>query len=203
MLSPAIGIINDKDITNNEGRKIEAVTSQNGLHQEINEPTHILSNSSWCIDLISNSQPNLLKECSVHPSLHPNCHHQIIFARFNLDIVYPSPYEREIWHYHQKVNIDLIKRATNSFDWKKAFSNIGVDKMVSIFNQTIINILCYFNTHEMVVFDDRDPPWMSKEIKKFIFIKRHIFNCFCRNNNNKQLLARLKDAPIKFSHLKM
>ena len=33
-------------ITSNEGRKIEVVTSQNGLHQEINKPTHILNNSS-------------------------------------------------------------------------------------------------------------------------------------------------------------
>ena len=31
----------NKDIASDEGRKIEAVTSQNGLHQEINEPTHI------------------------------------------------------------------------------------------------------------------------------------------------------------------
>ena len=29
-----------KDITSDEGRKIETVTSQNGLHQEINEPTY-------------------------------------------------------------------------------------------------------------------------------------------------------------------
>ena len=42
----------NKDITSNEGRRIEAVTSQNGLHQEINEPTHILNNSSSRIDLI-------------------------------------------------------------------------------------------------------------------------------------------------------
>ena len=63
----------NKDITSNEGRKIEAVTSQNGLHQEINEPTHILNNTSSCIDLIFNSQPNLLIESGVHPSLHPNC----------------------------------------------------------------------------------------------------------------------------------
>ena len=130
----------NKDITSDEGRKIEAVTSQYGLRQEINEPTHILNNSTSCIDLIFNSQPNLLIESGVHPSLHPNCHHQIVFAKFNLDIVYPPPYEREIWHY-QKANIDLIKRAINSFDWEKAFSNIDVDKMVSIFNQTIINII--------------------------------------------------------------
>ena len=42
----------NKDITSDEGRKIDALTSQNGLHQEINEPTHTLNNSSSCIDLI-------------------------------------------------------------------------------------------------------------------------------------------------------
>ena len=76
----------NKDITSDEGRKIEAVTSQNGLHQEINEPAHVLNNSSLCIHLIFNSQPNLLIESGVHPSLHPICHHQIIFAKFNLSI---------------------------------------------------------------------------------------------------------------------
>ena len=84
----------NKDITSDEGKKTEVVTSQNGLHQEINEPPHILNNSSSCIDLIFNSQPNVLIESGIHPSLHPNCHHQIIFAKSNLDIVYPPPYER-------------------------------------------------------------------------------------------------------------
>ena len=69
MLSPAVGIIKISLV-------MKAVTSQNGLHQEINKPTHILNNSSSCIDLIFNSQPNLLMESGVHPSLHPNCHHK-------------------------------------------------------------------------------------------------------------------------------
>ena len=190
----------NKDITSNKGRKIEVVTSQNGLHQKINDLTHILNNSLSRIDLIFNSQPNLLKESGVHPFLHPNGHHQLIFAKFNLDIVYLPLYEREIWHY-QKANIDLIKRAINSFDWEKAFSNIDVDKMVSIFNQTIINILCNFIPHETVLFDDRDPTWMNKEIKKLIHEKKHIFNCSRRNNNDKQLLDRLKELQTQLNFL--
>ena len=63
----------------------------------------------------------------------------------------------------------------------------------------IINILCNFIPHEMVLFDDRDLPWMKKEIKKLIHKKKNIFNCFHRSNNDKQLLDRLKD-PIKFPH---
>ena len=49
----------NKDITSNEGRKIEAVTSQNVLYQEINEPTHISNNLSSCIDLNITFQLNL------------------------------------------------------------------------------------------------------------------------------------------------
>ena len=72
------------------------------------------------IDLIFTSQPNIVVESGVHPSLHPNCHHQIIFAKFNLKIYYPPPYLREVWHY-KEANADLIKRAISNFNWEKLF----------------------------------------------------------------------------------
>ena len=50
----------NKDKTSFEGNTIENLTSQFGLHQIINEPTHILPNSSSCIDLIFTSQPNMV-----------------------------------------------------------------------------------------------------------------------------------------------
>ena len=40
------------DITTTEGKAIENISSHSGLHQVINEPTHILESSSSCIDLI-------------------------------------------------------------------------------------------------------------------------------------------------------
>ena len=49
-------------------------------------------------------------ESDVHSSLHENCHHQIIYAKFNLKIYYQPPYEREIWHY-QKASIENIRKA--------------------------------------------------------------------------------------------
>ena len=84
------------DQTSFEGKKIEHITSQFGLSQIINEPMHILDSSFSCIDLIFTSQPNLVIESGVHPSLHQNCHHQIIYAKFNLQMFYPPPYCREI-----------------------------------------------------------------------------------------------------------
>ena len=40
------------DKTSFEGSTIEIITSQFRLHQLINEPTHLMKNSSSCIDLI-------------------------------------------------------------------------------------------------------------------------------------------------------
>ena len=98
-----------------EGSTIESITSQFGLHQLINEPTHLLQNSSSCTDLIFRSQPKIVVESDVHPSLHPNCYHQIIFAKFNLKIYYPPPYLREVWHY-KETNADLLKPTINNFN---------------------------------------------------------------------------------------
>ena len=77
--------------------------------QLIKEPTHIIGNSSSCIDLLFCSQPNLVMESGVHPSLNTSCHHQIIYAKFKLKIYYPLPYEREIWHY-EAANTNAIKK---------------------------------------------------------------------------------------------
>ena len=156
---------------------------------------HIFWIIPLCIDLIFNSQPNLLIASCVHSSLHPICHHQIIYAKLNLDVVYLPPYEREVWHY-QKAKIDLIKRAINAFDCENAFSNINVDKMVYIFNKTIVNILCNFIRREMVLFDDRYHSWMNKEIKRLLHEKKNVFNCFRWNNNKNQLFDRLVDLQI-------
>ena len=89
----------DKDSSTSEGISIENITSQFGLHQIINEPTHIIENSSSCIDLIFTSQPNLSVESGTQLSLHPNCHHQIIYSKFNLEVIYPPSYAFEVWHY--------------------------------------------------------------------------------------------------------
>ena len=81
------------DITSYEGSHINFPTTTYGFHQLISDPTTLLPNSS-CIDLIFTDQPNLAADSGVHPTLHGNCYHQIIYSKFNLMIEYPPPYER-------------------------------------------------------------------------------------------------------------
>ena len=89
---------------------VESIPSQFGLHQIINEPTQILENSSSCIDLIFTSQPILSVESGTQPSLHPYGHHQIICTKFNLEVLYPPPYTRDVWHYRDS-NVGLIRQS--------------------------------------------------------------------------------------------
>ena len=70
---------------------------------------------------------------SVESNCHPNCHHQIIYAKLNLEDLCPPPYTREVGHY-QDSNVDLIRRSIHELDWDKAFANKHVDEKVLIFN---------------------------------------------------------------------
>ena len=180
-----------QDSTNFEGITIENVTSQFGLSQIITEATHILESSSSCIDLIFTTQPNLVVESGVHPSLHPNCHHQIVFAKFNLQIYYPPPYPREIWHYKQ-ANTELIRRAITDFNWDRAFLNINVNGNVYIFSNTILNIPRILIPHETIVCGNKDPPWFNRAIRSLIQEKKDRFNKYRKSKDNIQLLQHLR-----------
>ena len=80
------------DLTTSEGKQVNAITSSYGLSQLICEPTHILSNSLPCTDLIFINQNNFVMDSGVHASLHPNCHHQIVYAKLNLKTEYSPLY---------------------------------------------------------------------------------------------------------------
>ena len=153
-------------ITTFEVCKIDIATSQFGLSQIMKEPTHILSNSTSCIDLNFTSQPNLVIHSGVHPSLHPNCHHQIIFAKFNLFIFYPPLYKRLVWHY-QQANTDYIKWAIELFDWEKVFLIL-----------TWINRFLFLTkrlwTSLKILFRTKQPPIMTKILPGWINKSKHL-----------------------------
>ena len=205
-LMTTIGDFNGKskwyiqDKTSFENKILESITSKFGLYQLINEPTHLLENYSSFIDLIFTSQPNLVVESGVHPSLHPNCHHQIYFAKLNLMISYPPPCSREIWHYRE-VNNDLIRRAISNFNWEKAFYNTNVNKKVSIFNETILNVLSNYIPHEIVTCDDKDSPWFNFRIKSILLDKNKIYKDSRESNTNAQLLNKLNNLEKLLSFL--
>ena len=58
-----------------------------------------------------------------------------------------------------------MRRAIDQFDWLRALSNVNVDEKVYFFTKTLLNIIQNFIPHETIICDDRDPPWINKEIR--------------------------------------
>ena len=144
------------------------------MKQLISAPTHILQNSSSCIDLIFFNQPNLVIDSVIHPSLQQNCHNQVIFCKLNLKIEYPPSYAHEVWDY-RKAQTDLVNFAIDHFDWVNLFLDKNINEQVIFFNRTILNIFHKFIPNKIILCDDRDSPWMNERIKHLIKKKKAVF----------------------------
>ena len=184
-----------------ESSRTDGLLSSYGLQQLINEPTHRTGRSSSFIDLLFCSRRNLVMESDVHPSLHPNCHHQIFYAKFKLKVYYPPPYERKVWHY-QNADFDAIKKTITDVSLERAFENFSVDEKVSFFNKTIKNTLSNYISQEVITIDDRYPPWFNKNIKYLIFEKNKAWRLYIRSNKNDFLFfEKFTSLQIQLSDL--
>ena len=148
------------DKTSFEGSQLQLQTTKFGLSQIITESTHILVNSRSCIDLLFVSQPNMVLDAEVLVSLHPCCHHRIIFIHLLM---------RDVWHFSQ-VNSDHMNRTVNLFDWESTLTDLGVNEQISVFNDTITNI-SNFVPNKIIICDDCNPPSVNRHIKNLILYK--------------------------------
>ena len=161
--------------------------SSDGFQQLINEPTHVQINSSSCIDLIFTDQPNMSVNYGAHSSLHPNCHHQIVHASFNLHITYPPPYQRPIWDY-KKADTSNIRKALDLINWEKLFSHKNINAQETVFNETILNIIRNYVPNKHITCDDKDPVWMNEKIKSKIKSKNIFYKQYIHNGQKKVIL---------------
>ena len=77
-----------------------------------------------------------------------------------------------------------IKRAVDLFDWESALIDLDVNEQVSVFNDTITNIMPHFVPNEIIICDGRDPPWMNRHIKNLILYKAIFYKTFVRGKNS-------------------
>ena len=126
-------------------------------------------------------------ENGVFPSLHVKCHHQIVYSKLNLNVVYPSLYQCLIWDYN-KANVGSIRKSLNSVVWGFVLSNKNVNQQVQYLNEILMNIFYNYMPNEWITIDDKDPPWMNDEIKNKI-------------NNTNTFYQQLKKYKINLTNL--
>ena len=124
----------ENDTENEEGIIFEPLTSDLGLHQMISEPTHLMGQSRSCVDLIFTDQPNLLLETVAHPTLHEQCHHQIVYDKLAVNNLAPPSYTRRIWFF-DRANVIAVRRSIEMFHRHETLDEVSCPiQQVSILN---------------------------------------------------------------------
>ena len=76
----------------------------------------------------------------------------------------------------------LLQRvSTESVNWETLFNNKIVNKQVSIFNETIMDIFSNFVPNKQVTFDDSNPSWVNDFVKGNIKWKHKIYQTYIEN----------------------
>ena len=158
----------EDDIENNEGRLFEILASDNGLHQFISEPTHLMGDSKSCIDLIFTEQPNLIIESGVHPSLHEQCHHQIAYSKLSVSNIALPPYTHKIWFY-DKADFIAIRKSIEMFAWHEHLDSLTCpNEQVKLLNEVLLNIYSNFIPNKVKTIRPCQVPWITPAIKNFL-----------------------------------
>ena len=171
----------ENDIDNEECKIFEPFTSDLGLHQLISEPTHIMGDSKSCIDVIFTNQLNLFLESGIHPSLHEQCHHQIVFGELSIRHLTPPPYRRRIWFY-DCADVLAIRKSIQMFRWREIIGGLTCpNKQVEMLTESLLNIFSIFIPNEVTTVKPRQAPWVTKSIKNFIRKKNRAYKNFVRS----------------------
>ena len=172
------------DTTDYPGETISNITGLHGLHEIINEPTHFYPRKTpSCIDLIFCSQPNLITESGVLPSLLSQCHHNIIFAKTELNVKLPPPYKSTMWDYKNADSIS-IRHSLSSVNWARCILHRNPNNQAEFLSNCIKNTFSNHCPSKVVSCHHKDAPWMSSEIKNKLKEKTKIYKKYVKNNYN-------------------
>ena len=75
---------------------------------------------------------------------------------------------------------------------KKALRNRDINDVVFLFNKTIKNIISNYIPHETVTFDDRDPPWINKNVKQLILEKNEMYKKYVNESKDPRISDKVK-----------
>ena len=96
----------------------------------------------------------------------------------------PPVYTREVWDF-SKANIGNINKAISNFNWTKAFENLSVDEKVEVLNETLVNIYRNYISSKKIKCDYRQPPWITKNVKKPVKGRSKLTKIFYKSGQRK------------------
>ena len=100
---------------------------------------------------------------------------------------------------YEKANFDHIRRSIDEFSWEKCFANTSVNNKIHMFNKTIKNIMSNYIPHETITCDDRDPPWINKDIKQLVLDKNYAYKSYIRSDKSLKFFSQFQFLQTKLN----
>ena len=89
----------------------------------------------------------------------------------------------------------------SEFLWRRCFVNSDVKEKVHLFNKTIKKIVSNYTPHETTICNDRDPPWIKKNIKNLINDKNHAYKSYPQNENSSSTFQNFQFLQSRLNSL--
>ena len=167
----------------------------------ISEPTHSMGSSRSCIDLVCTDQPNVFLETGVHPSLHEQCHHQIIHGKLAMNNSSPASHNRRVWFYY-RANVSAIKKSIEMYNWHKSFAEISCpSEQVNLLNQVLTSIFNNFIPNKIVKVEPQQIPWITKTIKSFLRKSNRAYKSFVRSGYSQERSEMIQQMILQGTRL--
>ena len=127
-----------------------------------------MGDSKSCIDLIFPDQPNLFIESGVHPSLHEQCRHEIVYGKLSVSNIALPPYTRKIWYYGT-ADFVAIRKSPEMFSWNEHVNKLKCpNEQVKLLNEVLLNIFSTFVPNKVKTIKPRQAPWITQAVKNFL-----------------------------------
>ena len=88
-------------------------------------------------------------------------------------------------------------------NWESSLNRLDFNEQVSVFNETIMNIMSNIVPNKLITCGDRDPPWMNRYIKKVIVAINYFHKKFVlpsSNTGNLLMFKNLQNQLIQSIH---
>ena len=112
----------------------------------------------------------------------------------------PPPYKRTLWDY-SKADSQSIRNTINELDWHSHFSGLGPEEMTEVFTINLYSIFSSNIPNKVVTCNDKDPPWITPQLKKSIKRKQRTYRNFVRRERREEDWERVKNVRNATSKL--
>ena len=133
------------------------------------------------------------------------CYCEIIHGKLNLTVLPPPAYKQNVWDSH-KVDSKELKNTLDSIGWCELFQDMNVNMMTETFTKTVLEIINSTILNKVITCYDKDPPWMTPEVKTVIKCKHRVYKKYvargCQDDEHDYMKMIWNETTHLINHTK-